>query len=279
MKKTIERTAFPGLIPLPEPKFYSREDIWDAWELAGDRQLLIATDRIWINETLVGAIPDKGRCLAGLVLFWADFFKKSAVISGDLSYACNHSVWLEAWNNDLEGRTLVVRNVPVMPLRWVVGNNPEHCRIVSVNVKTCHEPGSCKEAMAILKKWIAKNRIKDLKSGEYLKPESLKKRMESIAGCLFRKAQAHAVARGLNLSCSVLSFGWLDNAPVLVGDFFTPNSSSLSLAGEDLSPEGLINDWLAKKKWRPEDGRPKIPCQLLETAGQQYREILERVRK
>jgi len=282
--KAIEKTAFPGLVPIRELGFYSREKIWDAWDLSADRSLLVATDRMWINGTMVGVLPGKGRCLAELELFWANFFKKSIgtfIISGDLSYAYNHSVWLQAWNNDLEGRTLVTRKVPIMPLRWVVGMELSgSCRVMSVSAKTGQELDSYKDAVLVLKKWISRNRIKDRETNKALEAESLKRKMDSLAVCLFRKASAHVTARRLSLCCSTLSFGWLDGAPVLAGDFFTPNSSSLSLPKDNGGfPDGIAKEWLVNKKWRPDEVVPKIPDQVLKKATVGYQEILKRIRK
>ena len=280
--KAIEKTVFPGLAPFGELEFYSREKIWDAWDLSADRYLLVATDRVWLNGILAGVIPGKGKCLAELVLFWADFFKKAIgtfIVSGDLSYACNHSVWLESWNNDLEGRALIVKKLPIMPFHWIVGKELSgKSKILSIDVKTGQEL-SHKETVAVLEKWIARKKIKDRETGKAPEAESLKRKVDSLSGCLFRKASAHVTARKLSLCCSVLSFGWFGGEPVLVGDFFTPNSASLALL-EDQGEcsDSLVQAWLAKKEWPADGTAPKIPDGVLEEAMGRYQEILKRLR-
>lgn len=280
--RAIEKTDFPGLVPFEGLKFYSREKIWDAWDLSPDRFLLVATDRIWLNGSLAGAIPGKGKCIVELMLFWADFFKKiigTFVLSSDLSYACSHSVWLESWNNDLEGRSLVIRRVPIMPLRWIVGKDQKgECQVLSVGAKNGQEP-VLKSELILLEKWIKKNKIRDKGTCQAPDPKLLKRRMDSLACCLFRKANAHAVARKMALCCSAMSFGWFGGAPVLAGDFFTPNSSSLSLIenrGEQ--PDDAVRSWLANKKWSLESLVPRASDQVLKKATDGYQKIITRIR-
>jgi len=281
----IEKTRFSGssgLIPYSKLRFYSREDVWDIWDLSADRFLMIATDRVWLNGILAGTIPGKGNCLAELMLFWADFFKRAIgtfILSGDLSYACNHSVWLEARNNELEGRTLVVRKIPMMPLRWVVGHELQGGnRVMSVGASNGQEL-SCKDAALALEKWIKKNRIKNHETGELLEAESLKRKMDSLVCCLFRKANVYATARRIYLCCADLSFSWFEGKPVLAGDFFTFNSCCLSLLEDQgESPGGLVKKWLVENKWEEGKTIPKIPDYVWRKAAAKYEKILKRLK-
>src|SRR5262245_30936813 len=95
-----------------------RGKVRDVYDL-GDRLVIIATDRIsafdWILPT---GIPDKGRILTGLTLFWLDFLKISNhFISADLAdMPEDFAKQAEA----LGGRTMLVRKAQVIPIECVV---------------------------------------------------------------------------------------------------------------------------------------------------------------
>ena len=61
---------------LPSLKFHSRGKVRDIYDL-GDSLLFIATDRLSaFDVVLPTAIPDKGRVLTQMSLFWFDHFKQ-----------------------------------------------------------------------------------------------------------------------------------------------------------------------------------------------------------
>src|SRR6266540_5622650 len=95
-----------------------RGKVRDVYDL-GDRLVIVATDRIsafdWILPT---GIPDKGRVLTGLTLFWLHFLKvRNHFVSTDLS-AMGPAFAAQA--NVLQGRTMLVRKTQVVPVECVV---------------------------------------------------------------------------------------------------------------------------------------------------------------
>src|SRR6478736_1329790 len=104
-------TDFPGLVA-------RRGKVRDLYEF-GDRLLLIATDRIsafdWVLPT---GIPDKGRVLTQISLFWFEFLGvENHVLSADFDIEqLPGGVNLE----ELAGRALLVRKAQVVPIECVV---------------------------------------------------------------------------------------------------------------------------------------------------------------
>jgi len=77
----------------------------------GDRLLMVASDRISAYDVVLPtAIPDKGKVLTALSVFW---FERSAGI------VRNHLVSTEV-PADVEGRGLVVQKVEIFPVECVV---------------------------------------------------------------------------------------------------------------------------------------------------------------
>src|SRR5438045_813650 len=95
-----------------------RGKVRDVYDL-GDRLVLVATDRIsafdWILPT---PIPDKGRVLTALTLFWLDFLQvPNHLISTDLAEMGPAFAERRA---ELIGRTTLVKKAEVVPIECVV---------------------------------------------------------------------------------------------------------------------------------------------------------------
>src|SRR6184192_685932 len=90
-------------------------DIYDL----GDRLVLVATDRIsafdWVLPT---PIPDKGRVLTALTLFWLDHLKVPNHLLGTDVGAMGSAFAVHA--GDLQGRTMLVRKTEVVPVECVM---------------------------------------------------------------------------------------------------------------------------------------------------------------
>src|SRR5260370_32243251 len=90
----------------------------DVYDL-GDRLVIVATDRLsafdWVLPT---GIPDKGRVLTSLTLFWLDFLKiPNHLLSTDLHVM---RPAFAAQSEALAGRTMLVRKTEVVPVECVV---------------------------------------------------------------------------------------------------------------------------------------------------------------
>src|SRR2546422_11338485 len=90
-----------------------RGKVRDVYDL-GDRLVIVATDRLsafdWVLPT---GIPDKGRILSQLTLFWLDFLKvPNHLISTDV--AAMPAVFA-AQSQQLQGRSMLVRKAQVVP--------------------------------------------------------------------------------------------------------------------------------------------------------------------
>src|SRR2546421_253803 len=108
---TVLQTSLPGIK-------VRRGKVRDVYDL-GDHLLLVSTDRIsafdWVLPT---GIPDKGRVLTSLTLFWLDFLKvPNHLLSTDLN-AMGPAFAAQA--EALAGRTMLVRKTQVVPVECVV---------------------------------------------------------------------------------------------------------------------------------------------------------------
>src|SRR6201987_2173851 len=94
-----------------------RGKVRDNYDL-GDRLVIVATDRISaFDYVLATGIPDKGRVLTGLTLFWLDYL---GVANHLISARLQDFPSEFASRPELEGRTCLVRKAAVVPIECVV---------------------------------------------------------------------------------------------------------------------------------------------------------------
>ena len=111
MSAPLLRSDVPG-IPCRRGKV---RDVYDL----GDRLVIVATDRIsafdWILPT---GIPDKGRVLTRMTLFWLDLLRvPNHLLTTNLA---EMPPPFAARPGELEGRTMLVRKADVVPIECVV---------------------------------------------------------------------------------------------------------------------------------------------------------------
>src|SRR5260370_7116508 len=109
--RVVRETNFAGLSPAARGKV---RDIYDA----GDKLLIVATDRLSAFDVILPTpIPDKGRVLTQLSLFWFDLLRD--VIPSHVLSATEFPAPFDAYREELAGRTMLVRKTAPLPIGCV----------------------------------------------------------------------------------------------------------------------------------------------------------------
>jgi len=111
--QALIESSIPGL---PPPKRGKVRDIYDF----GDALLLVATDRISAFDCVMpNGIPDKGRVLTALSRFWLRQFSwmPNHLLTDDASQFPEAT---RPYRHDLQGRSMLVRKVKIVPIECVV---------------------------------------------------------------------------------------------------------------------------------------------------------------
>ena len=110
--RIVRETNFAGLTPSARGKV---RDIYDL----GDKLLIVATDRLSAFDVILPTpIPDKGRVLTQLSLFWFELLKD--VIPNHVLSATDFPAPFDAYREELAGRSMVVRKTKPLPIECVV---------------------------------------------------------------------------------------------------------------------------------------------------------------
>jgi phosphoribosylaminoimidazole-succinocarboxamide synthase len=110
--RVVRETNFAGISPAARGKV---RDIYDL----GDKLLIVASDRLSaFDVVLPTGIPDKGRVLTQLSLFWFNLLRD--VIPNHVLSATEFPAPFDDYREELAGRSMVVRKTRPLPIECVV---------------------------------------------------------------------------------------------------------------------------------------------------------------
>jgi len=266
----------------------------DLYAIDDDRLLMVASDRISAYDVvLADPIPDKGRVLTGLSLYFFELLGvPDHLISSDLSKLDldpGHRNWLR-------GRAMVVRRAEVIPMECVVrgylygsswreyqsggGPTTEHLPPGLVMGDRLQEPiftPSTKETDGHDQNLDETGARKLIGSDLY---EELRWRSIDIYG----KAAEHAASRGVILADSKFEFGHAGGELILVDEVLTPDSSRYWPAdrwrpGSEVPSfdKQYVRNWLDKTGWDHSPPAPSLPADVIAGTRARYVEAYERI--
>src|SRR5689334_10266290 len=102
-------------------KLVSRGKVRDVYEVSGDRLLVIATDRLSAFDVVMAeGIPDKGRVLSQLSVFWFNHFRGVIPHHFLTARMSDYPPELQQFSDQLAGRSMLVKKAKPFPIECVV---------------------------------------------------------------------------------------------------------------------------------------------------------------
>src|SRR5947207_12185894 len=104
----------------PELELHASGKVRDVYQLDNDHLLFIATDRISaFDYILATGIPDKGRVLTQLSIFWFDFLRDVIPTHFLTANVDEYPEYLRAFRNQIEGRSMLVKRAKMVDIECV----------------------------------------------------------------------------------------------------------------------------------------------------------------
>ncbi|MGB2632636.1 MAG: phosphoribosylaminoimidazolesuccinocarboxamide synthase [Candidatus Acidiferrum sp.] len=281
--KVIRETNFAGIAPVARGKV---RDIYDL----GDRLLIVATDRLSAFDVVMPTpIPDKGRVLTQLSLFWFNLLKD--VIPNHVLSATQFPSPFDRYAEDLAGRSMVVHKTQPLPIECVArgylsGSGWKEYR-ASGKVCGLALPGGLKESDKLPQPIFTPatkassghdENISFERSAEMLgKP--LAEKVRDVTLEIYRRAAAYAEPRGILLADTKFEFGQLNGELIWIDEALTPDSSRFWPATE-YKPGGpqpsfdkqFVRDYLERIQWPKTPPGPDLPPDVVAGTRAKYRE-------
>ena len=281
--RVVRETKLGGLSPAARGKV---RDIYDA----GDELLIVATDRLSAFDVILPTpIPDKGRVLTQLSLFWFDLLRD--VIPNHVVSATEFPAPFDTYRDELAGRSMLVRKTTPLPIECVVrgyvsGSGwkdyqrtgeicgvalprglresdrlPEPIFTPATKAATGHDENISFERAASLVGSGRATQVRDI---------SLE---------IYRRAAAYGEPRGILLADTKFEFGLLNDELIWIDEALTPDSSRFWPATQ-YKPGGpqpsfdkqFVRDYLENIHWPKTPPGPELPPEVVAATRGKYRE-------
>ncbi|MGB9119071.1 MAG: phosphoribosylaminoimidazolesuccinocarboxamide synthase [Candidatus Angelobacter sp.] len=273
----------------PELTLHARGKVRDLYSL-NEQLLFVATDRISaFDYVLATGIPEKGRVLTQLSLFWFDFLKdvvKNHLITANVD---QYPAPLKKYADDLRGRSMLVTKAQMIDIECVArgylsGSGwkeyqqtgavcgiklpaglresdklPEPIFTPATKALTGHDENISIEEMA-------KRTGKEL--AEKLRDLTLK---------IYKTAADYAAGRGIIIADTKFEFGQTPQGLILADEVLTPDSSRFWPAdkyqpgkAQESFDKQFVRDYLEAIKWNKQPPAPSLPEDVARKTSEKY---------
>ncbi len=288
MNTTVWETNFPSL------RLRSRGKVRDLYEL-DDRLLIVATDRISAFDVVLPTpIPDKGRVLTQLSLFWFETLRD--VVPHHVISAVDFPEELASYREELQGRAMLVRRTEPIPIECVVrgylsGSGWKDYRATG-SVCEIALPAGLRESEQLPEPIFtpatkaATGHDENISFGEVGRRagRALAERLRQISLEIYRRASAYAAQRGILIADTKLEFGLAGGELVWIDEALTPDSSRFWPADtyvpgrpQPSFDKQYVRDYLERIGWSKQPPAPELPAEVVAATRAKYREAYRRL--
>lgn len=268
-----------------------RGKVRETYELAEDRLLIIATDRISAFDVVAGEpIPDKGRVLTEMSQFWFNLTSdivENHFLTTDLSCLPDE---FQPHLVSIHQRSMIVKRAKVIPIEFVIrgyltGSGWKEYQ-QSQSVCRIPLPAGLRESdrlpMPILTpatKAIQGLHDENISVGSAMELVSMDvyREIERASLAVYEIAAEYALTRGIIIADTKFEFGRYNGQLILVDEVLTPDSSRFwpvddyqpgrAQASLDKQP---LRDWLDSIDWNHESPMPSLPAEVVEGTSARY---------
>jgi phosphoribosylaminoimidazole-succinocarboxamide synthase len=276
-------------------ELHARGKVRDVYE-AGDDLLMVASDRISaFDVVLPTAIPDKGRVLTALTLFWLE---QTADIVPNHLITADAREFPEPFGGDRElaGRAMLVHRARMVPIECVARGylSGSGWKEYGATRSVCgvRLPDGLRESDRLpepiftpaTKAETGHDENISLERAGELVGEGLAERLRELTLAVYERGAAVARGRGVIVADTKFEFGFSGGELILCDEVLTPDSSRFWPA-DRYAPGGpqpsfdkqFVRDWLDASGWDHEPQAPELPDDVVEQTAARYREAYERI--
>lgn len=269
----------------------------DLYEIE-DKLLLVATDRMSAFDVVMDdPIPDKGRVLNSLSLFWFEKLKttvKNHIISTNPE---EYPEPCPAYKDELDKRSMLVRKTEPLPVECIVRGYLSGSGWVEYQEKgsICgiRLPSGLKESEQLpepiftpstkAEQGLHDENISIEKVGELIGAEKAKK-IKELSLKIYSYGRELAAEKGIIIADTKFEFGADNEDIILIDEVLTPDSSRF-WPMDTYSPGGpqqsfdkqFLRDYLNSLDWPKTPPPPKLPAEIINKTREKYLEALERL--
>jgi phosphoribosylaminoimidazole-succinocarboxamide synthase len=273
----------------PELTLHARGKVRDLYTV-GDQLLFVATDRISaFDYVLASGIPEKGRVLTQLSLFWFDFLKdvvKNHLVTASVS---EYPAPLQKYADDLRGRSMLVNKAQMVDIECVArgylsGSGWKEyqqtgavCGIqLPVGLK---ESDKLPEPIFTPASKALSGHDENISFAEMTKRtgKDLAEKLRDLTLKIYKTAADYALGRGIIIADTKFEFGHTSQGLILADEVLTPDSSRFWPAdtykpgkAQESFDKQFVRDYLEAIKWNKQPPAPSLPDDVARKTSDKY---------
>ncbi|MGH9797611.1 MAG: phosphoribosylaminoimidazolesuccinocarboxamide synthase [Candidatus Polarisedimenticolia bacterium] len=281
---------------LPGVRLLARGKVRDNYDL-GDRLLIVSTDRISaFDVVLPDGIPDKGKVLNQISLFWFEA-TKGIVPNHLIEHRVEHFPEpLPRHAAALRGRSVLVERLEMLPVECVVrgylaGSGFKEYRKSGTVCGRKLPPGLVEssrlpEPIFTPSTKAVTGHDENIPFAEVVERVGKKtaEAVRDLSLAVYRHACTHAESRGIIIADTKFEFGLKGGTIVLGDEALTPDSSRFWPAdtyvpgrSQPSLDKQFVRDWLESTGWDKRPPGPRLPESIVEGTRSRYVEIFRRL--
>jgi phosphoribosylaminoimidazole-succinocarboxamide synthase len=283
-------------VELPGIKLFKRGKVRDVFDL-GDKLLIVATDRISAFDSVIPTpIPDKGKILNMLSLFWFDHTKKivdNHVVTADVK---KYPKELQKYADILDKRSVIGRKAKLIEIECVVRGYLSGSAWAEYkekgSVSGIKLPAGLKESSRLPEPIFTPSTKAETGHDINITEAEMRKMVgDRVADTLktktlevYKAACKHAESKGIIIADTKFEFGEIDGKIILIDEILTPDSSRFW--PKDTYKEGgpqksfdkqFVRDYLLSIKWDKNPPAPPLTSEVVEKTREKYLEAYQKL--
>ena len=276
---------------LPGVARHSRGKVRDVYEVDG-QLLIVATDRISaFDYILPTGIPDKGRVLTQLSIFWFDFLRDVTPTHFLSSAVAGYPEALRQFRDQLEGRSMLVKKARMVEIECVArgylsGSGWKEYRQQGT-VCGIRLPSGLQDSSRLPEPIFTPSTKAQTGHDENISfaqmasqvGSELSARLRDLTLEIYTRAARYAESKGIIIADTKFEFGFVGDQLVLGDEVLTPDSSRFWPA-DTYKPGGpqfsfdkqFVRDYLESIAWNKQPPAPPLPEEIAGKTSEKYRQ-------
>jgi phosphoribosylaminoimidazole-succinocarboxamide synthase len=275
---------------IPELELHASGKVRDIFKVDANHLLFVATDRISaFDYVLATGIPEKGRVLTQLSLFWFEFLKD--VVPNHLATAdvTQYPAELQKYAAQLRGRSMLVVAADMVTIECVVrgyisGSGWKEYKN-SGSVCGIKLPAGLRESDKLpepiftpaIKATSGHDENISFERMVGLAGEDLSHRLRDLSIRIYKAAADFAETRGIIIADTKFEFGHTPQGLVLADEVLTPDSSRFwpmdkyhPGGAQESFDKQYVRDYLESIKWNKQPPAPGLPAEVAAKTSEKY---------
>ena len=283
-KNVLLQTDFPDL------ELHASGKVRDIYKVDADHLLFVATDRISaFDYVLATGIPEKGRVLTQMSLFWFDFLKDivaNHLVTADVA---QYPAELQKYASQLRGRSMLVVRANMVTVECVArgylsGSGWKEYK-ASGSVCGIPLPAGLRESDKLPEPIFTpatkatSGHDENISFDEMVKlvGRELSEQLRDLTLQIYRTAADFAETRGIIIADTKFEFGQTPKGLVLADEVLTPDSSRFwpadkyhSGGAQESFDKQYVRDYLESIKWNKQPPAPALPPEVAQRTSEKY---------